>query len=267
MTAKRNIFPYILLALLMAGLVLALSLAMTSPVAARPGGQVVYQTPTPNAEGRILYKVQTGDSCLRIELLTGTKVEQLRTLNKLNDACDLIVGQDLLLAVVTPAPTATPNPDITATPVLPTPTPPPGSGEICIVLFADVNGNAIREDAEAPILGGAVSVSDRSGDISRTGLTSDRDEPVCFPELPEGEYNISMAVPAGYNPTTTTNYPLQLLAGNRSIIDFGAQISVRQPPPGQGAGESNRSPLLLIAGAVLILGGIGLGVYFRVMRR
>ncbi len=263
MTTKSNVPLFVFVTLLAAGLILAL----TSPARASQPGQVTYQTPTPNAEGRILYKVQSGDSCLRIELLTGIKVEQLRTLNKLNDACDLVVGQDLLLAIVTPEPTVTPNPDITPTPMLPTPTQPPGSGEICIVLFADVNGNAIREAGEAPILGGAVSVSDRSGSISETGITSDRDEPVCFPDLPEGEYNISMAVPSGYNPTTTTNYPLQLVAGNRSIIDFGAQISVRQPPPGQGEGESGRSPLLLIAGAVLILGGAGLGVYFRFLRR
>ncbi|HMN60013.1 MAG TPA: hypothetical protein PJ988_06600, partial [Anaerolinea sp.] len=69
------------------------------------------------------------------------------------------------------------------------------------------------------------------------------------------------------NPTTTTNYPLKLLAGNRSLIDFGAQISVRQPPPEQPGTEGGRSPIMLVLGAILILGGAGLALYFRFLRR
>jgi hypothetical protein len=244
-----------------------LLLVVVTTVQAGPVSQVTYQTPTANPDGRILYKVQPGDTCVRIELLTGVKVDTLRSLNKLDDACTLQEGADLLLGVVTPAPTATINPDVTPTPLLPTPTPKRGTGEICIVLFADVNGNAVREDDEAPILGGAVSVSDRTGSYSGTGLTTDADTPLCFTDLPEGDYNISMAVPAGYNPTTATNYPLSLLAGNRSLIDFGAQASVNQPPADQVASGGGRSPLLLVAGAILILGGLGLGLYFRFLRK
>jgi hypothetical protein len=263
MIRKSNSLWIFLFTLLAAGLLFSL----VSPALAGRPAQVTYQTPTANADGRILYKVQPGDSCLRIELLTGVKTEQLRTLNKLDDACTLREGQELLLSVYVPTATATPNPLITNTPLLPTPTPKRGSGEICIILFADINGDAVREDTEAPVLGGAVSITDRAGAVSETGLTTDKADPLCFKDLPEGEYNISMAVPAGYNPTTTTNYPLKLLAGNRSIIDFGAQISVRQPPPDQTGEGSSRSPLLLVAGAVLILGGIGLAIYFALLRK
>ena len=263
MTSKK----YTQWILLFAALVSGLLLSLAKPALASLPEQVVYQTPTANAEGRILYIVQPGDSCLRIELLTGAKAEALRTLNKLDDACTLREGQELLLGVVTQAPAATIGVEITPTPLLPTPTEQLGSGEVCIVLFADVNGNAVRETDEAPILGGAVSITDRSGTISETGLTTNTDEPLCFTDLPEGDYNISMAVPNGYNPTTTTNYPLTLQAGNRSIIDFGAQISLRQPPPEQSSGESARSPLLLVGAIVLILGGVGLGIYFGVLRK
>ncbi len=253
--------------LLFAALAAGLLLALAWPVRAALPEQAVYQTPTANAEGRILYKVQPGDSCLRVELLTGVKIETLRTLNKLDDACTLQEGMELLLGVVTEAPTPTQGPEVTPTPLLPTPTQPRGTGEVCIVLFADVNGNAVRDDGEAPILGGAVSITDRSGEISKTGLTTDTTDALCFTNLPEGDYNISMAVPSGYNPTTATNYPLTLLAGNRSIIDFGAQISLRNPPPEQAAGGASRSPLLLVVAAVLILGGAGLGVYFGLLRK
>jgi hypothetical protein len=78
-----------------------------------------------------------------------------------------------------------------------------------------------------------------------------------------------MAVPDGYNPTTTTNYPLHLIAGNRSIIDFGAQISTKPAanPAATVPEQSGRSPLLLIVGGILILGGIAMAIYFRVIKR
>lgn len=259
MNGKRTLLSLALFLLITAGM----TFSMVTPGLS----QAAYQTPTANAEGRIIYKVQPGDTCLRVELLTGVKIQTLQELNKLDASCTLREGQDLLLGVVTQEPTVTPNPEITPTPLLPTPTQERGTGEICIVLFADVNGNAVRDTDEAPILGGAVSVAGRSNEASVTGLTTDVGDPLCFKDLPEGEYNISMAVPPGYNPTTATNVPLPLLAGNRSIIDFGAQISISQPPPGQESGGGTRSPLLLIAGAVLILGGAGLGIYFGVLRK
>jgi hypothetical protein len=127
----------------------------------------------------------------------------------------------------------------------------------------------MRDTDENPILGGAVSVSDRQGSVSKTGLTSSEATPLCFKDIPEGDYNLSMAVPDGYNPTTTINYPLHLIAGNRSIIDFGAQISTKPAanPAPAAAVPSGRSPLLLIVGGILILGGIAMGIYFRVIKR
>jgi hypothetical protein len=253
-------------------LILAVGLlfVLASPAQAGDPGQSAYSTPTALPDGRILYKVQAGDSCLRIELLTKVKVEQLRALNNLDINCSIQPDQELLLMVVTPSVTATANPNFTATPLLPTPTPKKGTGEICAVLFADVNGNAVRDADENPILGGAVSVTDRSGAVSKTGVTTDADTPLCFKDIPEGEYNISMAVPDGYNPTTTTNYPLTLIAGNRSIVDFGAQISTKpavNQNNGGSSGQGGRSPILLVLGGILILGGIAVGIYFRVIKR
>jgi hypothetical protein len=240
---------------------------MVTPTLASPQPQAAYQTPTALPDGRVIYKVQPGDSCLRIELLTGVKDEDLRSLNKLDTKCSIQPNQELLLAVLVVPPTATPNLGVTATPLLPTPTPKVGTGEICVVLFADVNGDAVRGTDENPILGGAVSVTDRSGTVSKTGITTNTDVTLCFKDIPEGDYNISMAVPDGYNPTTTTNYPLKLIAGNRSIVDFGAQISTRPAASPSTAPQSGRSPLLLVLGGILILGGIAIAIYFRVIRR
>ncbi|WP_322508105.1 SdrD B-like domain-containing protein [Anaerolinea sp.] len=263
MDRNFRLFTIALALCLLIGLMLT---GTVSPATAQPLEQVTYQTPTPQPDGRILYIVQPGDNCLRIELLTGVKVQTLRELNNLDSACTLVQGQELLLGVVTPEPTPTLAPNITPTPLLPTPTPMRGTGQVCVILFADLNGDAVREDNEPPILGGAVSVTDRSGNVSLSGLTTDDPEnPLCFADVPEGEYNVSLAVPPGYNPTTTTSVPIQLLAGNVSVIDFGAQISVRQPPPGETQ-SGGRSPLLLVLGALLVLGGIGLAVYVRLFR-
>lgn len=235
---------------------------------ASPAGQQAYQTPTPLPDGRIIYKVVPGDSCLRIELLTGVKVDVLRTLNKLDPACSIQPDQELILAVVQATATPTLNPGTTATPLLPSGTPRAGTGEICVVLFADLNGNAMREETEGAILGGAVSITERGGSYTQTGITLTGTDRLCFPAVPEGEYNVSIAVPDGYNPTTTTSYPLKLIAGNRSVIDFGAQASSNpQGSPDEPAEVGGRSPLLLLAGGALILAGLAVAVYFRFIKR
>jgi len=86
--------------------------------------------------------------------------------------------------------------------------------------------------------------------------------------VPEGEYNIGAAIPDNYNPTMSLTYTLDVRAGDRAFVDFGAQS--RQAPasqagsPEQGGGVSS---ILGIAGGVLLLGGIGLAWYALRLRR
>jgi hypothetical protein len=42
---------------------------------------------------------------------------------------------------------------------------------ICVFLYNDINGNAISETGELQIAGGAVSVTDRNGQVSLTNTT------------------------------------------------------------------------------------------------
>ncbi|MBE0699737.1 MAG: LysM peptidoglycan-binding domain-containing protein, partial [Anaerolineaceae bacterium] len=139
---------------------LGAGLIWTRPVTADFQNQVSYQTPTARPDGRVVYIVKEGDDCTRIYLLTGVTIEQLIALNRLDQACTLMVGKELLLAVITPQPSPTANPNITPTPLLPTPTPYNGNGQVCVQLFNDINGDATREDNELPLAGGAVSISD-----------------------------------------------------------------------------------------------------------
>lgn len=215
-----------------------------------------------------MYTVVEGDSCLQIALLHGITVQQIRQFNtRLDENCTLTIGQQLVVGLAQPeAPTAgpaptLPSPTVTATPVR-------GTTEVCVLLFNDMNGDAVRQETELGIEGGAVSLTNLNGSYSETQNTTaavdpDTLEPVrsCFVDVPSGEYNVSMAVPDDYNPTMLVSYTLTVKAGDRAEIGFGAQsktITVSEPTDSQ---EGNKSSLLGIFGFLLLLGGAGLGYY------
>lgn len=243
------------------------------PVRAAPPPQgVQFATNTPLPDGRILYQVQPGDNCIRIALLHGISVEQLQQLNNLNANCDITQGAMLLVGVGGPA-SASPTPGPSPTPAPPTPTPTPFSGttEICVLLFDDMNGDALHQANEPAIEGGAISVAEVNGAYSNTLTTHLDTNPeaypgVCFTDVPEGRYNIAAAIPDNYNPTMSLTYTLDLRAGDRAFVNFGAQS--KEAGMTQPAAENNdTSPLLGIAGGLLILGGLGLGWYALRSRR
>lgn len=263
MSKKHLIF---LVALVMLGL----SSFLARPASADAQPQVVYQTPTAGADGRVIYVVKAGDSCTRIELLNGITDATLRELNKLDQACTITPGQQLLLKVVTPQASVTPNPKITTTPLLPTMTPIKGNGKICVLLYNDVNGNAVHEDTETVIAGGAVSITSRqsANPISKTLNTTDSEDPQCV-EVPEGTYNISMGIPGGYNPTVALDQQINLLAGDQQILEFGAQASTKatEVSASSASRAENGSTLLAVFGGLLVIVGIGLGGYVFFTRK
>lgn len=251
-------------------LMIGVMVAWAAPVEAiSQHPQAVYQTPTPNADGKIIYVVQKNDTCVSIYLKTGADINEMRQLNNLDENCTLSEGQELVLAVqqvTTQEPTLAPTLD----PNIPTPTPFNGMGQICVSLFFDTNGNAMRETGEPPIENGAFSIQDKENKTNEDGLTGL--EPACK-DVPEGEYNISVAPPEGFNPTTSMNYAIAVKAGDKHIIPFGAQPSSVASTPEAG-GESGATPSgdnssiwLLLVGLLLILAGIGLGVYFIFLSR
>jgi hypothetical protein len=239
--------------------------AVDFPAAAALLPQAYYQTPTAGADGRILYTVKSGDTCISISLLNSISLDQLRKLNNIQGVdCPVNVGQKLMLGVVQ-TPTLPAGPVPTSTSVQPSPTSYNGNASVCILLFEDINGNGMLDNGESPLTGGAVSLTDRAGKVSLTGSTTSGPDPLCFDKVPEGDYNVSVGVPAGYNATTNNNYPLTVTAGDQIVLDFGAQVSVRAAPPQPS--EGGHSPLLGILGGLLVACGIGLGVVMLFMRR
>jgi len=250
---KKSIQAFGLFALVFLGLLFLLPTTASAPMP-----QAAIATPTPGEDGRITYIVKENDTCISIALTMGITENELRELNNLQgDECQfLFVGQEL---IIRQALTPTPTQEATAAP---TPTPFAGNGTICIFLFIDENGNALAEETELPLAGGAVSVTNRLGTVNETGTTDASGDPICFADIPEGDYNISVAIPEGYNPTTVMNYALTLGAGEISTVDFGAQPSSALRP---AFGEEQPSPLFLVLGIFFIAAGVGLWFYVRRM--
>jgi hypothetical protein len=262
MNPKRLLLPALLFALLLCGLWL--------PAAAAPAAQE-YVTPTAQPDGRILYVVQPGDTCFLVIALHRISMEQLRQLNsKLDENCTLIEGEQLLIGLVGPAAaTDTPGPSPTPAPPTVTPTPFGGTTEICVLLFNDSNGDSLRQETEPAIADGAVSVTEINGKYSDSQTTVINPDPeaypgICFTDVPEGTYNISVAIPSGYNPTTDPAYRLEVEAGDLASVPFGAQSNanvVSGPEEPGGGGGDNTSTVLGVVGVLLLLGGGGLGWY------
>lgn len=236
-----------------------------SLVHASPLNQIPIYTPTPGPDGRIIYIVKAGDSLISISIISGVPVDQLRELNKLPDD-NIREGQQLILGLAGPGETTpTPGPTPTPTAILPTPSPQPGSGNLCILVFNDINGDSVRQEEEPSIQDSVISISNRSGSVNLIATMPAGLEPHCFNEIPEGEYTVGAAVPSGFNPTTELDYIIELTAGDNTIIDFGAQERLEAPSVEVAptpTGES-KSPILAIFGAVFLILGILLALFAR----
>jgi murein DD-endopeptidase MepM/ murein hydrolase activator NlpD len=238
-------------------------LGLQFPVSAAPELQITpFPTPTPGPDGRIIYIVKEGDTLWRVAAITGVSLDQLRELNDLGTDQPIVPGQELLIGYGGPAETTpTSGPSPTPEAQLPTPSPQPGSGTLCVLVFNDGNGDSLRQEDELSIPGGEISVNDRSGEVSQTASTNTGADPNCFEELSQGDYNVTVAIPDGYNPTTVLNYALKLEPGSETYLDFGAQPSSEKTVESEVPTGGSKSPILGILGVLILLIGIGLGVF------
>jgi hypothetical protein len=240
----------------------------------------VFPTPTPGPDGRILYIIQPNDTLWRISAITGVSIDDLRELNNLGPDTPIKPGDIMLIGLAGPAEVSpTPGPSTTPAPQEPTATTEPGWGNLCVILYDDQNGDSMREEDEPSIPRGQISVSNRSGSISLTtetpsgGNSADAETPeekgyTCFNELPQGVYNITVAIPEGHNPTTALNRSLELDAGDETFLSFGAQANSETQAETSIIPESpRRSPLLGIIGGLFLLIGVGLGIYAGLLKR
>ncbi len=219
----KNLF-FLALGLAAFGLLL---LSSRLDVAAAPAAQLTpFPTPTPGPDGRIIYIVQEQDTLWRISAITGVPLDTLRSLNKLGLNDSISPGQKLLIGLAGPAGgTATPGPSPTPTTIPPTSTPLIGTGDLCVLLYNDLNGDSVRQETEPSLPGGAINISSLDGQVSQTAPTDAGYNPKCFQGLPEAEYNVTVAIPPGYNPTTVLSKRVKLISGDTTYVGFGAQAN------------------------------------------
>ncbi|MGA2489579.1 MAG: SdrD B-like domain-containing protein [Anaerolineales bacterium] len=245
------------------------------PVEASPAQQqVAYPSPTPGPDGRIIYIVKKGDTCIEISLLYGVSLEYIRTTNLLDENCTLREGQKLMIGVGGPSiASPTPNPAATATEVTLTATPGAGgTAQVCVLVYDDANGDALRQATEGAIAGAAISLTSADGTYSQT-LTSVINpdatayQGMCFANVSPGQYSVSAGVPEDYNPTMNLTTSVNVIPGEVASVDFGAQPKT-VPAVAVATPAKSTSPLLGIAGAAFLLIGIGLGAYaWNVLRK
>ncbi len=159
--------PFIIVFILIALLLLGISL----PVAAAPSAQG-FVTNTPQPDGRILYFVLEGETCSDVAFKHGISVAQLRQFNtRLDTDCTLTIGQQLVVGLAVQA-GPTPGPAPTLLPPTATTTPVSGTTEVCVLLFDDANGDALRQETEFGVEGGAVSLTNLNGSYSEQQNTT-----------------------------------------------------------------------------------------------
>jgi hypothetical protein len=226
-----------------------------------------FPTPTPGPDGRIIYRVQEGDSLWRIAAIAGLSLEELMAMNGIQPGDFISPGMELELGIGGPARPTPGEASIQPTTIVPSPTPTPlvGTAEICVLLFQDDNGDGRLAESELALEGGQVSVVDVSGNVAGEYTTEaliDQDDLIgyCFTDLESGDYNVSAAVPSGYNATTSLNAPVAVVPGDIKYLQFGAQPSSALLG-GEGPDGGGRSSILGLIGVVLLLVAGGLGFY------
>ncbi len=264
MQSSRSTKLLIFLFIIIAGLAFLALTKSIQPVSA----QGTVPTNTPDSLGKIYYKVLPGENCTIIAEKTGTSVQDIISFNGLRTDCPLFEDQDLIISMVSPVvntPTIQPTATVDPALITPGPTPSGGAAKICVVLFNDLDGNGVRAEGESYLFGGVVGLNDSIGRVSLTGKTVAGDpaivEPFCFLDVPEGTFNLTMAIPDDFNPTTAMSYPVSVKVGEVATIDFGAQEKAPQPITGPLAPEGQKSPLLGIVGAIFLIAGLGLAYY------
>ena len=97
------------------------------------------------------------------------------------------------------------------------------NGQICVLAFADQDGNGVRSSDEPLLAGVGFTLSDASG-AKGVYNTDGNSEPYCFGNLAAGQYVVQAHPPAGKGEATTPGqWAISLANGAQYDVAYGLQ--------------------------------------------
>ena len=216
--------------------------------------------------------MRSGDTLIVIAFYHKVTVDGIKQLNGLTSN-SILPGQKLLIAVVTVQPTPTVTPQMTATP-----SNTPGwfacrlkrrarlpsfriTGSLCVIAYNDANGNA-RNDSEPSLPNVRVTLSDGNKPLDGY-VTTATDKPRCFEQIAPGKYTVTVAAPAGFTATTTSESTVQVEAGKSVTLVFGLTLVTRSDP----APTLSTTTILVIFLGVVVMFMVVMGVAVVVLAK
>jgi len=255
-----------------------------------------YKIATPDANGRIVHTVQSGDTLSGIAYTYGVTVQQIKDLNGLtNDIAVLGIRLVIKTGDTTPEPATTEEPpaeggdaggdqpadsgtgdQVADTTVAEQPA--AATASICVTTYADANANGIRESEEAKVPNISFVLNDGSETVG-TYTTAEANDFYCFEGLMAGQYVVTWTSES-YTPTTEQTWTVDVSEGAILQREFGMQPTGAEAAGGTAAqadtsingSKEGGLPTWLTAliGAVAVivfLSGIGAVGYFVLIRR
>ena len=238
-------------------------------------------------DDEIRYAVRPGDNLTAIALAFGVTAADLMALNGLDDEAVLQPGQSLVIVagqaddngetaapddVETPPSSERPLPaiDIPA-PVIAADAPafdPTGlQSTVCFAMFQDDSQNGALDANESWLAADGIRLHDETGAEISSPAAANPSQPVCVEDLTPNRYIIRAAPPAGYGLTTAPILHIDLEAGGRLWLHFGAKpglpawiVPTAMPDMAEAELEAERSLLMELSGLfVMVLAAATLG--------
>ena len=196
---------------------LLLFLFLSAPVKAQE-----MPTSTPDADGIITIEVQPDDSLWAIAARAGITIPELLDLNGFTESVVLQPGDRLVIARVTPLPTATSDiPTPTMAPPSPSPTAIKLRTAICILAYNDLNRDGKLGEGEAMRSNVAFTVYNEQ-EVVANYVTSGIGEPYCLEDLAPGVYHVTRSLTKDEVLTTEGDWALTLSEGSVLNLAFGS---------------------------------------------
>ena len=242
------------------------------------------------SDGEIRYTVRSGDNLTAIALAFGVTVDDLLALNGLDAEAVLWPGQSLVIAaapadeneeIAAPADFEAPDIDVPA-PVIAADAPafdPTGlQSTVCFAMFQDDNQNGALDANESWLAADGIRLHDGAGGEIASPAAADSSQPVCVEDLAPSRYIIRAAPPAGYGLTTAPALHIDLEAGGRLWLHFGAKqgrpawvVPTAMPDAAEAELEAERSLLMELSGlfvmalaAAALCGGLLAALLIRI---